>query len=149
MFYCTQDLTVGLTPTSAMIINQTKRVKWFDKRYNIVKKVDIKVLAHVWQLMWKGLPLLALSTCSSSSGNLRISGYFSSHFSAKKCRRVIFWSVDLVSRSCEEKTQKSQSVRRRAIVIHWECSIDGSVNDNISKSPCTLFTCTLFIQLKK
>lgn len=55
------------------------------------------------------LPLLAFSTCSSSSGNFRICGYISSHFSAKKCISVVFWSVDFVSRSYKKKSDGDEN----------------------------------------
>lgn len=52
------------------------------------------------------IPLLALSTCSSSSGNFKMILWFSSHFSARKWRSVVFWPMDLVSRSWKKKTKK-------------------------------------------
>lgn len=50
------------------------------------------------------LPLLALSTCSSSSINLITSGKSSSHICARKWSRLVFWSADLVSLSCSKET---------------------------------------------
>ena len=62
------------------------------------------------------IPLLALSTCSSSSGNFKMTLWFSSHFSARKWRSVVFWPMDLVSRSWKEKTKKhtmKYSIKRK------------------------------------
>lgn len=61
-------------------------------------------LQQLWDRMV--IPLLAASTCSSSSGNLRMDEKFSSHFSARKWRSVVFWLMDFVSRSYKKEKKK-------------------------------------------
>lgn len=69
------------------------------------------------------LPLLALSTCSNSSGNLNMASWLSSHLAARKCSSVVSWPMDFVSLSYKKKTRKKKRVSIKLQIRRWRLNI--------------------------
>lgn len=105
------------------------RAQFAGHRSNLACAVCLRNYTMLSRLQWGWheddiLPLLALSTCSSSSGNLSMASWPSSHLAARKCSSVVSWLIDFVSLSY--KTEKKEGCSAKFPI----CSTaDGDVTD--------------------